>query len=56
MQQTSRSVCQKLQRKSQLSTFMRLSGSYSFEVHPNGQPVTLPTQPGFRDAHAQTAL
>lgn len=36
--------------------FVRLSGSYSLEVHPNGQPVALPTLTGLRDAHAQTAF
>ena len=36
--------------------FARLSGSYSLEAHPNGQPVALPTLTGLRDAHAQTAF
>lgn len=36
--------------------FVRLSGSYSLEVHPNGQPVALPTLTGLRDAHAQTVF
>lgn len=36
--------------------FVRLSGSYSLDARPNGQPVALPTLMSLRDAHAQTAL
>jgi len=54
--QMSRILHRKLRQKKSTKQFVRLSGSYSLEVHPNGQPVTLPTLTGLRDAHAQTAF